>query len=356
MKTALIHDWLVNRRGAEYILETLCEVFPEADIFTLIYDPEKAPETFKNRAIKTSFISNLPFAKEHFRLYLPLFPKAIEEFDLAAYDLVISINHCIAKGVRIGKGARHICYCLTPMRYVWVYQDEYFGRFRAILSPLINYLKRWDRGRADAVDIFLAISNHIKKRIRRCYDKDSAVIFPPVDMNYFLNGSSSRREDFYLIVSELVPYKRTNLAVEAFNELGLRLIIIGDGPCKKHLVRMAKENITFLDWQPKDKLKAYYSKAKALLYPQKEDFGLVAVEAQAAGCPVIAYRKGGALDTVIENKTGVFFNHRTKESLIDAVRRFDAMQFAHGDIIENAKRFDKVVFKREFKELVDAVR
>ena len=180
------------------------------------------------------------------------------------------------------------------------------------------------------------------------------MIFPPVDVNYFLNGSFSRREDFYLIVSELVPYKRTDLAVKAFNELGLRLIVIGDGPCKRRLVRMAKENITFLDWQPKDKLKTYYSKAKALLYPQKEDFGLVAVEAQAAGCPVIAYRKGGALDTVIENKTGIFFNHRTKELLIDAVRRFEKMRFEHSDIIENAKQFDKAIFKQKFAEFVHA--
>lgn len=353
MKVALVHDWLVNKRGAEHILECLCEMYPEADIFTLVYDPDKTFESFRHRVVETSFIQRLPFARSHFRIYLALFPKAIESFDLKGYDLIVSISHCVAKGAKVGKGARHISYCLTPMRYIWVYQDEYFGAFKNILSPLVNYLKRWDRDRAADVDLFLAISNHIKNRIRRCYEKDSRIIYPPVDTSYFANGSPQSKESYYLIVSELVPYKRVELAIEAFNELGLPLVIIGGGPCKKRLVKLAKKNITFLDWQPIDKLKVYYSRAKALVLPQKEDFGLAAVEAQAAGCPVIAYRKGGALDSVIENRTGVFFNDKSKASLLDAVRRAERMHFEHNEIVENARRFDKEMFKQRFKECVD---
>ncbi len=352
MRIALVHDWLVNKRGAEHILEALCEIFPEADIFTLLYDPDNTFKFFRNRNIKTSFVQNLPFAKNHFRVYLPFFPKAIESFDLAGYDFVISINHCIAKGVKLTKGVRHICYCLTPMRYIWVYQDEYFGWKRQFLLPLIDYLKKWDKLSAEGADHFIAVSNHIRRRIKRCYEKDSEVIFPPVDIGRFLNESPGKRGDFYLIVSELVPYKRIRLAVEAFNDLGLPLIIIGNGPCKKQLVMMAKKNIMFLDWQPVDKLKEYYKTAKALIYPQKEDFGLVAVEAQAAGCPVIAYGKGGALDSVIENKTGIFFSEKKKESLIEAVRKFNDIRFEHNDIIENARRFDRDIFKQKFKEFV----
>lgn len=352
MRVALVHDWLVNKRGAEHVLEALCEVFPKADIFTLIYNPDSTFESFKANRIETTFIQNLPFAQRFFRYYLPLFPRAIEGFDLKGYDLIVSINHCVAKGVNFSKGTRHICYCLTPMRYVWVYQDEYFGRFRKIFKPVIEYLKNWDAYKAGNTDRFVAVSNHIKNRISRCYGKDSEVIFPPVDVKYFFTELPPEKEDFYLIVSELVPYKRTKLAIDAFNELGLPLVIIGGGPLRKRFEKEARPNIKFLGWQSQETLREYYRKARALIYPQKEDFGIVAVEAQAAGCPVIAYRKGGALDSVIEDKTGVFFNGRTRWSLIEAVRRFGRMSLKHKDLIENAKRFDKESFKRKFMEFV----
>ena len=288
----------------------------------------------------------LPFARSHFRYYLPLFPKAIESFDLDGYDAIISINHCVAKGVRHDKKTKHICYCLTPMRYVWVYQDEYFGRLRGAFKPLINYLKNWDEAASKGVDSFLAISDHVGKRIKRCYNRDSDVIFPPVDIGYFLNESPVNKEDYYLVVSELVPYKRTRLAIEAFNSLGLPLLVIGDGPCRRDLMKSAKKNISFLDWQPQDKLKEYYTKARALIYPQKEDFGITAVEAQAAGTPVIAYAKGGALDSVIDGETGIFFTEKSPHALADAVRRFNRMSFRREDLVENAKRFDKEIFKK----------
>lgn len=354
MKRAIVHDWLVNKRGAEHVLEAVCELYPDADIFTLVYDPERTFDSFRKNRIETSFIQRLPFAKRRFRRYLPLFPKAIEQFDLKGYDSVISINHCVAKGARVPDAARHACYCLTPMRYVWTYPDEYFGPFKGMLAPLIDYLKAWDKTAALNVGHFATISNHVKARINRCYSKDSVVIYPPVDVEYFLNEKKPAREDFYLVVSELVPYKRTEVAVNAFNLLKLPLIIIGDGPCKARLEAAANRNIRFLPFQPKEKLKEYYSKARALIYPQKEDFGIVAVEAQAAGCPVIAYRRGGAADTVIDEKTGVFFNERSRYSLLDAVNRFRTMEFDHKDMVENAKRFDIAIFKKRFKEFVDA--
>lgn len=356
MKIAIIHDWIVNKRGAEHVLEAVSEIFPEADIFTLVYDPKNTFESFRDKKIQTSFIQKLPFAKRHFRMYLPLFPRAVEDFNLKGYDLIISINHCVAKGVFIPKRARHICYCLTPMRYAWVYQDEYFGRLKKMLRPMIDYLKEWDLCNASYVDLFITVSEHVKNRMKRCYGKNSAVIFPPVDVKYFLNETPALREDFYLVVSELVPYKRTDLAVKAFNELGLSLVVIGDGPCKKHLMRIAKENIKFLNWQPIESLKSYYERAKALVYPQKEEFGIVAVEAQATGCPVIAYKRGGALDSVIENKTGVFFEDKTAESLAEAVNIFGDMKFDHYEIINNARRFDRDIFKKAFEEAVHEAR
>ena len=344
---------MVNKRGAEQILKVILEIYPQADIFTLANDPKKTFETFRQKKVTTSFIQHLPFSGRHFRMYLPLFPKAVESFDLRGYDLVISVHHCVAKGAKAGKGARHISYCLTPMRYIWVYEDEYFGRFRKMARPLVRYLKRWDVRTAANPDIFLAISNHVRGRVKRCYNKDSEVVFPPVDTGYFLNESPPKRENFYLIVGELVPYKRTELAIRAFNAIERPLVIIGNGPCRGRLKKMAGRNIKFLDWQPAESLKDYYSRARALVYPQKEDFGIVAVEAQAAGCPVIAYKKGGALDTVVDGVTGVFFEGKTPGFLIEAIRKLDTMRLSHRDIVENAKRFDKEIFKERFIEAVE---
>jgi len=356
MRVALVHDWLVRMRGGEKVLEALCELFPDSDLYTLIYRKGHISDTIRNRRIKSSILSSLPCVNRWYPWLLPIFPFAIEGFDLKGYDLVISTSHCVAKGVRMEKNTCHICYCFTPMRYLWGFEQEYFGNkgwlFKKSAIPLMRYLKRWDLESNKGVDCFIAISNNIREKVARSYGRDSEVIYPPVDTSYF-RPDSANRGDYFLIVSALVPYKRIDIAVDAFNRLNLPLVIIGEGPCEKELKSRSLPNITFMKWQSQSDLFKFYNGCKALIFPGEEDFGIVPLESQACGRPVIAYKKGGALETVVEGKTGLFFYPQSPSGLIDAVQRFDPGNFSRDEIRRHAVQFDKELFKAKFKELVN---
>ncbi len=300
-KVALIHDWLTGMRGGEKVLEVFCEIFPEADLFTLLHIPGSVSKTIESRAIKTSFIQKLPFARRRYRNMLPLFPLAIEGFDLNGYDLVLSSSHCVAKGVIPPPGALHISYIHTPMRYVWDMRHDYFGGRGGLSGRLIalfsHYLRMWDVTSSARVDRFIANSAHVARRVEKYYRRPAHVIHPPVECSRF--GLSRERGDFYLIVSAFAPYKRIDVAIEAFNTLGLKLKVIGTGQDGKRLRSMAKGNVEFLGWKSDEELAGYYARCKALVFPGEEDFGIVPLEAMACGRPVIAYGKGGALETIV---------------------------------------------------------
>jgi glycosyltransferase involved in cell wall biosynthesis len=368
MNIALVHDWLTGMRGGEKVLEVLCELFPDAKLFTLLHKEGSVSEIISRMEIKTSFVQNLPFSVNHYQKYLPLFPTAIEQFDLTGYDLVVSSSHCVAKGAITRPETCHICFCHTPMRYAWEMYYTYFSGnsfnpvIRWSIPFFMNYLRTWDERSSDRVDYFIANSHNVRRRIRKHYRRDAVVIYPPVDTDYFeLSKMSKKRGEYYLIVSALVPYKRIDLAVLAFNELGLPLLIIGEGSEKKKLMRIAKENIRFMDWQNRSELRRFYSDCKALIFPGEEDFGIVPVEAQACGRPVIAFAKGGATESVkgtypdqkiTSSPTGVFFKPQTKEALVEAVKRFDSIEFDPQKIRENALRFDRKLFKERIGQFI----
>ena len=353
---ALVHDWLVSMRGGEKVLEVLCELFPNAKLFTLVHKKGKLSSPIERMNIKTSFLQKMPLATSRYQYYLPLFPAAIERFDMSEFDLVISSSHAAAKGVRVHKNALHICYCYTPMRYIWDQYEQYFGNKRASLIArtsmklMLNYLRRWDVASSRGVNDFIGISNAVRDRIRSTYNRDAAVIYPPVDVNRF--SISDRDEGYYLIVSALVPYKMIDLAVEAFNRLGERLIIIGTGNEERKLKDLAKRNIEFLGWADDDEVKKYYEGCRALVFPGEEDFGIVPVEAMACGKPVIAFGKGGALETVVDSKTGVFFKDQTVESLVAAVNKLRGISFDSKIIRAHSMQFDRNIFKTSIENFI----
>ncbi len=359
MKIALVHDWLTGMRGGEKALEALCEIFPNADIYTLVHIKGSVSSVIESHKIFTSFIQKLPGVKKKYRYYLPLMPKAIEKFDLGDYDLVISSSHCVAKGVRVKRNSLHICYCYTPMRYIWDMYEEYFGKGRAniflrvAMSVFHTYLRKWDVATVSRVDYFIGISENVKERIKRHYHRDAIVIYPPVDIAQL--GIGNEFPDFYLVVSAFAPYKRIDLAVEAFNVLGYSLKIIGTGQKEKQLKKIAKSNIEFLGWKTDEEVRNYYCRCKAFIFPGEEDFGITPVESQACGRPVIAYGEGGALETIIEGTTGMFFKKQTTESLVKAVEKFEEIKdnFNSEKIRENALRFDKEIFKKKVKMFIE---
>lgn len=359
MKIAIIHDWLVTMRGGEKVLEALCETYPHADLYTLFCLKDKISPPIKNMRIITSFIQNLPFSKQNFRFYLPLFPFAIERFDLTNYDLVISTSHCVAKGIIAGSNTSHICYCLTPMRYIWDFEDDYFGRLKSswvtkkLIRLLLIYLRGWDKTTSSRVDKFIASSKNIANKIKKYYERESVIIYPPIETDYFILSAEQKVDDYFLIVSALVPYKRIDIAVEAFNKIGYKLKIVGDGALRKHLQKKAHSNIEFLGWVDKKALRNLYQTCKALIFPQEEDFGITALEAQACGRPVIAYGKGGVLETVINKKSGLYFNEQTPDSLINAIKEFTELKFDVNFIRENALRLNnKETFKENIKKFI----
>ena len=359
MKVAIVHYWFVTRRGGEKVVEELARIFPQADLFTHVLDRRQLHSSLADKTFTTSFINALPRATRWYQYYLPLMPLALEQLDLRGYDLVISSESGPAKGVLTDSNTAHVCYCHTPMRYIWDLTHDY-GEMngpikRALMAPWLHYLRMWDRLCADRVDHFVANSENVRRRIRKHYRRESTVIHPPVDVEAF--SLSETQENFYLLVGQLVAYKRTDLAVRAFAGFGRRLVIIGEGEELRNLQALASSNVEFLGWQSAEVLCCYYARCRALVFPGEEDFGMVPVEAMASGRPVIAFARGGALETVIENETGVFFQEQTVESLRAAVLRFEAVDrgFDPWRIQRHAYAFGRERFRAAVLETVGRV-
>jgi glycosyltransferase involved in cell wall biosynthesis len=368
MRVAIVHDWLTGMRGGERILNVFCKIFPQAELFTLIHEKGFLDPILENRPIHTSFLQNFPSIKSKYRNYLPLFPLAVESFNLKGFDLIISSSHCVAKGAKKPKASFHFCYCYTPMRYMWVFFEQYFGSYPPWKKSLIRlfgeYLKRWDIATLPRVDEFVAISQTIKNRIRDIYKRDSTVIYPPVEIDKFKFNPSQKKGDYYLCVSALVPYKRIDIMVEAFNKMpDKKLVIVGDGNLKKDLeARRTSPNIKFTGWVHHDEVVRIYEDAKAFIFAAEEDFGIAPVEAQALGLPVIAYGKGGTTETIIpingpcakKNATGLFFFEQTADGLIGAINEYERREreFNPADARQNAERFSEDRFVDGIKKFV----
>jgi glycosyltransferase involved in cell wall biosynthesis len=333
MRVAIVHDWLTGRRGGEKVLELLLELYPEATIFTLLHVPGSTGSRIESHPIRTSFIQNLPLVAKHYRWYLPLFPRAVERLDLSGFDLVLSSSHCAAKGAVAPPGALHVCYCHTPMRYVWDRFEDYFGsglRPRLVFGPGASFLRRWDRLSARRVHHFIANSRYVAARIRDYYGREAeAVIPPPVDTDFYTPApeAGSSAEPYFLVVSALVPYKRVELALEAFRGRPERLLVVGTGPSEAKLIALAAGNVRFLGWLSDEELRSLYRGCRAAILPGVEDFGIVPLEALACGAPVVAYGEGGALDTVKDGETGVLFREPTAASLSLAIDRVSGLRF-----------------------------
>jgi len=358
-KIAFAHDHLFQIGGAEKVLVALASLDPEAPIFTLINDPKISKKILNQKNIVTSYLQKIPGINKFFKYFLVLMPRIWENTDLSSYDLVISSSSAFVKGVKTGHNNKHICYCHAPTRYLWDDKEEYIGNLpegkllKNFLPKVLNRLQNWDFSKAQEVNYFIANSNFIANKIRKHYKKESVVIYPPVRVDDF--HLAKEAEDYYLIVSRLRPYKKVDLAISAFNNLKLPLKIIGSGSELKRLKKLANSNIEFLG-EVSDKVRNHYlAHCKAFIYPQIEDFGISALEAMASGRPVIAYGKGGALETVVENKTGVFFEEQTWESLAHKILRFDSKQFNPQIIREHAKKFDEVQFKSKFINFIDSI-
>ena len=362
-RVALVHDWLTGMRGGERCLEVFCELYPEAPLYTLLWVPGSVSPVIEQRRIETSFVQRLPQAAARYRAYLPLFPAAIRTFDLRGHDLILSLSHCVAKGVRTPPGARHLCYCFTPMRYVWDLYDDYFGPgagvvTRLVMPPVAAALRRWDR-RTAGVHRFAAISHHIADRIRRAYGRSADVLHPPVDVQRFRIAAAP--DDFYLVVSALVPYKRVDLAVGAANRLGRRLLVVGSGPEERRLRARAGPTVEFLGWRSDPEVAELYARCRAVLFPSHEDYGIVPLEAAAAGRPTIALARGGSLETMVgldageEPATAVFFAEQTVDALTAAIARFEAAEdrFEPKALRARAERFDRPAFKARLEEWIE---
>jgi glycosyltransferase involved in cell wall biosynthesis len=357
MKVAIVYDRVNKWGGAERVLLTLHEMFPDAPLYTSVYNSKSAVWAKVFPFVLPSFINNIPGAKSRHELLAPLMPLAFESFNFDDYDLVISVTSEAAKGIITKPKTKHICYCLTPTRYLWSHYDEYFRGliFKGVTKPIVSLLKNWDKIAAQRPDVMVAISTEVKNRIKKYYDRDSEIIFPPVEVSKFKKQKDSNQSlqgNYYLIVSRLVSYKRVDLAISAFNDLGLPLVVVGIGNETNKLKMMSKGNIQFKGFISDEKLLGYYQNAKALIFPQEEDFGITPIEAQATGCPVVAYKKGGALDTIVDGRTGVFFERQTKDDLVKAIRRIGKMRFRKNDLIKNAKKFSKERFKKEFLDML----
>ncbi|MCB1107757.1 MAG: glycosyltransferase family 4 protein [Chlamydiia bacterium] len=358
MKVALVHDWLTTVGGAEKVLKALTETFP-AELFTLVKDLKRLEGTpFEKMDIKTSFIQKLPRAKKNYRSYLPLFPMAIEQFDLSDYDLVISSSHSIAKGVLTHADQLHICYCHTPMRYAWDLYQQYLRESKlksgikgVFAKFFLHYLRMWDTHSSSRVDAYVANSHYVARRIQKLYEKEACVVYPPIDTDYF--SLCTEKEDYYLTASRMVPYKKIDLIVEAFGKMpDKKLVVVGDGPEMGKVKEKGSKNIEILGYQDDATLRSLLQKAKGFVFAALEDFGILPVEAQSSGTPVIAYGRGGALETVLENQTGVFFKEQTVSSLIQAVEAFEQKRFDPYQIRRHAESFGEAIFKERFQNLV----
>ena len=361
MKKALINDWYNQNGGAEKVIHSLNSVWNDFDHFALV-DTLKVDERdfiLNGKHAKTSFIQNLPFAKKDHRKYLQFFPYAIEQFDLREYDLVISSSSSIAKGVLTNSSQLHICYCHSPIRYAWDLYHQYLeeGNLKSGIKGfyakyVLHKMRNWDVLTANRPDYYIANSEYIAARIKKIYDKVATVIYPPVNTDYFI--LEENKEDYYFTASRMVPYKKMQLIVETFNRFpDKKLIVGGNGPDFKKIKKIAKENIILLGYVSQEDLKIYLQKAKVFIFAAEEDFGIAPVEAQACGTPVIAYGKGGSLETIINKKTGLFFEQQTIEALTEAINEFETLVFNPKTIRENALRFSKQRFEKEIKEFVE---
>lgn len=355
MKIAIVHDWLTNMGGAEQVIINFKDIYPDAPIYTTFYNPDNLDDKLKGLDVKTSFLQGKKMVTNH-KKYFPLMPLAFRLFKLKEYDVVLSSSTCCAKGVKASNGV-HICYCNTPMRYAWEKRGDYLkgmGKIkRAIISIFLFFMRKWDKWSSKRVDYFIGNSTAVVERIKKCYGRDAVVINPPVRCKLF--NISETDGDYYFIVSRLVPYKRYDLAVKACKDLGKKLVIIGDGPERESLEEIAEGdlNITFLGRQPDEVVKKYMQECKALLFPGEEDFGIVPVEAQACGRPVIAFGKGGVLDTVIDGKTGFLFKEQSVDSLKEAILKFEKMKFDKQEIRNHALEFDEPVFQNKIREFIN---
>lgn len=347
-KVAIVHYWLVGMRGGEKVVEALCRLYPQADIFTHVLVPERTSAALRQHRITTSFIARLPFAPKLYQRYLPLMPLALEQLDLRGYDLIISSESGPAKGIIPPPGSLHVCYCHSPMRYIWNMFHEYrdrAGLVTRLLMPLLaHYIRNWDAVSASRVDHFIANSQTVAARIRRYYRRDAEVIFPPVDVDAFSVLPENEIGDFHLMAGELVRYKRPDLAVRAFNESGEKLVVIGGGEMLAELRRIARPNVTIMGPQPFDVLKDHYARCRALIFPGEEDFGIVPVEAMASGRPVIAFGRGGATETVVDGVTGVFFETQSVEAIRAAVERLKTLDLKPAAIAAHARNFSADLF------------
>jgi len=363
LKVAIVHEWFVDYSGSERVVEQMLNLFPQADLYAQVeFLPDDLKGFIQNKKVTTSFIQKLPKAKTKYRSYLPLMPLAVEQFDLSEYDLIISSSHAVAKGVITGPDQLHICMCYSPMRYAWDLTHQYLkesGLTKGLKSWLARYIlhriRMWDYRTANGVDQFIAISDYIARRIRKVYRRESTVIYPPVDVRNF--SLQTEKEDFYVAASRMVPYKKIDIIVEAFAKMtDKKLIVIGDGPELTKIRSKASDNIEFLGFQPTPVLRDYLQRAKAFVFAAEEDFGIIPIEAQACGTPVIAYARGGAQETVIDGITGLFFGRQTANSVIDAIRRFELNRwFEPKKIRANAERFSIERFGRNFKTFMSAV-
>ena len=357
LRAALCHDWLTGMRGGERVLELLADAFPDAPVYTLIHNPGSVSERITRHPIHTSPLQHMPGVFEHYRNFLPFMPLLINRLKPAAdLDVLVSTSHCVAKSIRTAPATKHICYCFTPMRYAWLFHEDYFPHpvKRALLQPVLAVLRRWDRRTAKRVDHFVAISEHVRNRIQTFYGREADVVYPPTDTEYF-HPDATPREAFDFIISALVPYKKVDLAVRAYTRSGYPLKIMGSGSGLAALQRIAGPNITFLGRQSDAVLREHYRRCRFLIFPGEEDYGIVPVEAMACGTPVIAYGKGGATETITENISGIFFPEQTEDSLIAAVNKAAAHTWDPAAIRACAERFDVPHFLQGLFDILERV-
>lgn len=366
ISAAVVHDWLVTWRGGENVLAQVLELLPGADLYALVdFLSPAARSALHGKHARTSFLQRLPLAQRHFRVLLPFFPRAVESFDLRRYNAVISVSHAVAKNVRISPGQRHVCYCLTPMRYAWDLRDEYLTSIGAASGPrrwladrVLDRLQEWDRRSSDRVHTFIAISNYVAERIRRAYGRTAEVVYPPVDTDYFQPAQDDTARDYYLTASRWVPYKRIDAIVAAFRSLpGTRLVVAGDGPDATRIRRAAGASVEFVGEVERGRLRELMRGARAFVFAAEEDFGIVPLEAQACGTPVIALGRGGALETINagpHQPTGLFFEQQEPAAITHAVRSFERSRSAFDPAAcrQNALRFSTARFRARFLERV----
>lgn len=359
LRVALVHDWLTGMRGGERTLDALCQLFPAARLYTLVHVPGQVSEAIERLRPRTSFVQRLPLAKRFYRQYLPLFPAAVETFDLDEADLVISTSHCAVKSVIAPGRAKHLCYCFTPMRYAWDQFDAYFGprRLGALSRParsVLSAIARWDASTSGRPDRYVAISQYVARRIGRYYNRESAVIYPPVETEFY-HPDGGTPDGYCLVVSALVPYKRLDIAIEACRRASMPLKVVGDGPEQASLTRLARDsgaNIELLGRRSDEEVRALYRRALAVLLPGEEDFGIVPVEAQACGRPVVAFGRGGAVETIIDGETGVLVPECTPDAFADGIERIRQLQVDALAIRRHAVRFSRERFIREMTTTV----